>query len=122
MSEHIYSVTISQHFIQERASTLGNFILFVDEENPAILAVIVLDTHAYEFAPRSDFNHMHQLTDDLRSIRPWREDVRCALPKTHITELLRFCHAHVDFHPLEHLLRMTFVLMDKTFIPKLKRF
>jgi len=39
-------VTSSRHFIQERASTLGNLILFVDEDNPAMLAVIVLDTHA----------------------------------------------------------------------------
>jgi hypothetical protein len=41
---------------------------------------------------------------------------------TYITEASRSCHAHADFHPLQHLSRMTFALMAKTFMPTLKGF
>jgi hypothetical protein len=44
-SEHLYSVTSTRHFIQECAKMLGNSILVLDEENPAILAVIILEKH-----------------------------------------------------------------------------
>jgi len=44
-SEHLYSVTSTRHLIQECAKMLGNPILLLDEENSAILAVIILEKH-----------------------------------------------------------------------------
>jgi hypothetical protein len=41
---------------------------------------------------------------------------------TYITGVSRYFHAHVDFHLLQHLSRITFVLMAKLIMPKLKGF
>jgi len=44
------------------------------------------------------------------------------IQNTSITEVSCFCHAHVDFHPFQHLLHMALVLMAKMLMTMLKGF